>query len=77
MRADPLQHVTQIGERIPPTFLHVMHKLISVAAVLPPASLPANTQFFRPSATNFIPRSLALLSIDSQPASVYRSSACQ
>ncbi len=51
--------------------------LITVAAVLPPASLPANNQFLRPRATGVIPRSLALLSIDSQPSSVYRSSACQ
>jgi hypothetical protein len=57
--------------------LHVVHKLIRVAAVFPPASLPANNQFFRPTATDFIPRSLALLSIDSHPAAVYRSSAGQ
>ena len=52
-----------------PRSLHVVHRLISVAAVLPPSSLPANNQFFRPRATGFIARSLAPLSISRKPAS--------
>jgi hypothetical protein len=41
--------------------LHVAVKLIQVAAVRPPLSLPQNSQFFRPTAIGRIAFSLALL----------------
>lgn len=57
--------------------LHVDTRLNRIAAVLPPPSLPANSQFLRPRATGFTARSLALLSIDRYPAPVNRFNATQ
>ena len=48
-----------------------------IAAVRPPPSLPANSQFFRPGATGSTARSPALLSLASYPASVDRFNAAR
>src|SRR5512135_2330928 len=60
-----------------PRSLQLVHRLISTAAVFPPLSLPANSQFFRPMATGFKARSLAPLSISRKPASSGRINASQ
>jgi hypothetical protein len=57
--------------------LHVAHRLISTAAVLPPLSLPANSQFLRPMATGFNARPLSPLSTSRKPASSGRIKAPQ
>jgi hypothetical protein len=50
----------------------------AIAAVrIPPASDPANSQFFRPRAMGRIARSTGLLSISMVPSSMYRVSADQ
>ncbi len=60
-----------------PRSLHVVHRLISIAAVSPPLSLPANNQFFRPIATGLKRPSQAPLSSSRNPASKGRFSAAQ
>ena len=50
MGADSIEHVAEVVSGSISKFLHVVHKLISTAAVSPPLSLPANNQFLRPSA---------------------------
>ena len=57
--------------------MHEETRLNRIAAVRPPPSLPANSQFRRPMATGYTARSLALLSIDRYPASVNRFNAAQ
>ena len=48
--------------------LHIAMKLIKMAAVLPPASLPKNVQLPRPMAMSRLARSVAPLSISRSPS---------
>ena len=47
MSADSIENIAEVSLRIDLQFLHVMHRLISTAAVWPLLSLPANNQFLR------------------------------
>ena len=69
MIGDAAENVFEPEERIDSDALTGSHELRSTAAVLPPSSLPKNTQLLRPTATPRIARSVPLLSICRSPSS--------
>jgi hypothetical protein len=66
MCCDALEEVAQIGFRL--DIVEIREAM--AAARTPPASDPANSQFFRPKAIGRIARSTGLLSISMVPSSV-------